>query len=147
MMRVEDLMTTDVLTLSTDATMYDARIMMTDNNFRHIPVMNGQTLKGILSQRDLLKAESSSLISMPDESRVEREKTVKLEEVCNTTVVTIRPQATLLEAAKYIQKHRLGCLPVVEDGILQGIITDSDFVNVAINLLEVATLEDIRDDF
>jgi CBS domain-containing protein len=40
------------------------------------------------------------------------------------------------EAALYLQRHKYGCLPVVNDGKLKGIVTDSDFVAVAINLLE-----------
>lgn len=147
MMRVQDIMTTDVLTLESDASLHDAKELMTLNNFRHVPVMNEMVLIGILSQRDLLRAQSSSLLAQSEESRINYEKSVKLDEVCEKEVVTIHPRATLLEAAKYIRRHRLGCLPVVNGDELLGIITDSDFVNVAINLLEVTMMEDMGDNY
>ena len=51
--------------------------------------------------------------------------------------MTVSPQAGLKESAMHMQKHKVGCLPVVEKGQLVGIITDSDFVAIAINILEL----------
>ena len=51
-------------------------------------------------------------------------------------VQTIEEQAGLRGTAMHLQKNRLGCLPVLNDGTLIGIITDSDFVSIAINLME-----------
>ena len=56
---------------------------------------------------------------------------------CGIAIATIDERASLRQAALYIEKHRIGCLPVVTDGKLRGIITDTDFVAVAINLLEL----------
>ena len=55
-----------------------------------------------------------------------------------TEIATIDERASLRQAALFIEKHQIGCLPIVTDGILRGIITDTDFVGVAINLLELA---------
>ena len=55
-----------------------------------------------------------------------------------TDIATIDKHATLRQAALFIEKHKIGCLPIVSDGHLCGIITDTDFVGVAINLLELA---------
>ena len=52
-------------------------------------------------------------------------------------VMTVAPQAGLKESAYYMQKHKVGCLPVVAHHKLVGIITDSDFVTIAIHLLEL----------
>ena len=51
-------------------------------------------------------------------------------------LATIDENASLRQAALFLEKHRIGCLPVVTDGSLRGIVTDTDFVGVAINLLE-----------
>jgi CBS domain-containing protein len=51
--------------------------------------------------------------------------------------MTAEPRAGLKESALYMQKHKVGCLPVVHNKQLVGIITDSDFVAIAINLLEL----------
>ena len=53
------------------------------------------------------------------------------------SVMSVEPRAGLKESAIYMQKHKVGCLPVVENHELVGIITDSDFVTIAINLLEL----------
>jgi CBS domain-containing protein len=53
-----------------------------------------------------------------------------------TDVATVDRQASLRQAALFLEKHRIGCLPVMSESKLTGIITDTDFVGVAINLLE-----------
>ena len=53
-----------------------------------------------------------------------------------TDLAIIDEQAGLRQAALFLEKHHIGCLPVVTDGKLKGIITDTDFVAIAINLLE-----------
>jgi predicted transcriptional regulator len=62
--------------------------------------------------------------------------------------MTADPHAGLKESAMYMQKHKVGCLPVVSNGRLVGIITDSDFVTIAIHLLELQEeVEPDSDDF
>jgi CBS domain-containing protein len=61
-------------------------------------------------------------------------------------LATVDEHASLRQAALFLEKHRIGCLPVVTDGDLRGIITDTDFVGVAINLLEQMEDTDPLDD-
>jgi CBS domain-containing protein len=51
-------------------------------------------------------------------------------------ILTTHPKDSLRAAGLTLQKHKYGCLPVIENGSLVGIITDSDYVGVAINLIE-----------
>jgi CBS domain-containing protein len=67
-----------------------------------------------------------------------------VKDIMVTDVATVDERASLRQAALFLEKHRIGCLPVVTDGMLQGIITETDFVAVAINLLE--QLEDSEPD-
>jgi CBS domain-containing protein len=53
-----------------------------------------------------------------------------------TDLATVDERASPRQAALFLEKHKIGCLPVVSDGKLRGIITDTDFLAVAINLLE-----------
>ncbi len=53
-----------------------------------------------------------------------------------THTATVDERASMRQAALFLEKHHIGCLPVLTDGKLHGIITDTDFVSVAINLLE-----------
>jgi CBS domain-containing protein len=65
-----------------------------------------------------------------------------------TEVATVDRNASLRQAALFLEKHRIGCLPVIDEGKLCGIITETDFVAVAINLLEqLEDSEPVDDDF
>jgi CBS domain-containing protein len=64
-----------------------------------------------------------------------------------TDVATVDEHASLRQAALFLEKHRIGCLPVVTDGMLKGIITETDFVAVAINLLEQLEETEPDDEF
>ncbi len=97
--------------------------------------MRIKTLLGIVSQRDLLAAQESSLQRSAQGDSLAFE--TPLFEVMHTDVTSVAPQAGLKESAIYMQKHKIGCLPVVAKDVLVGIITDSDFVTIAINLLEL----------
>ncbi|MDH3338783.1 MAG: CBS domain-containing protein, partial [Gammaproteobacteria bacterium] len=63
-------------------------------------------------------------------------KEILVKDVMVTDLATVDEHASLRQAALFLEKHKIGCLPVVTDGKLRGIITDTDFVGVAINLLE-----------
>ncbi len=136
-MLVSEIMTATPFTLAPEASLSEARALMYEKRIRHIPILADGQLVGLISQRDVLAAEQSSLSAVAPQQRLEEEKTVAVSEFMKTRLVTIEPEASLRQAALYLQKHKLGCLPVVDDSKLVGIITDSDFVNVAINLMEL----------
>ncbi|AEA77933.1 Putative acetoin utilization protein AcuB [Vibrio cholerae LMA3984-4] len=105
-------------------------------DIRHVPIVDAnKKLLGIVSQRDLLAAQESSLQRSAQGDSLAFE--TPLFEVMHTDVTSVAPQAGLKESAIYMQKHKIGCLPVVAKDVLVGIITDSDFVTIAINLLEL----------
>ncbi|TXY07745.1 CBS domain-containing protein [Vibrio mimicus] len=136
MIKVEDMMTRNPHTLLRTHTLNDAKHLMEALDIRHIPVVNAnKRLLGIVSQRDLLAAQESSLEHSTQDSSYTLE--IPLYQLMHTDVMSVAPQAGLKESAIYMQKHKIGCLPVVAKGELVGIITDSDFVTIAINLLEL----------
>jgi CBS domain-containing protein len=82
-----------------------------------------------------------------DQSRIHASE-IGVKDVMVTDVATVEREASLRSAALFLEKHRIGCLPVVEDDKLCGIITDTDFVAVAINLLEqLEASEPVSEDF
>jgi CBS domain-containing protein len=146
MMIVADMMTTEVYTLKETDSVYDARKLMLEKNIRHIPILNDAGgLVGLVSQRDLLAISLSKLTDVRDEQRAEFEKSVRLWDIMTTDLSVVHKQMNLREAALRLQAHRYGCLPVVSYGKLVGIITDSDFVAIAINLLEQLELTEPLD--
>ena len=136
MFSVAEVMNTELITLAEDNTVKDARELMSAHHIRHIPVVNGSNrLLGLVSQRDVLAAADSTLLVSPGDAEAQ-EAFVPVSSVMTVSVNTIEETANLRGAALYMQKHKIGCLPVVRGENLVGIITDSDFVSVAINLME-----------
>lgn len=137
MISVDEIMTTNVYTLKPDNSVYDARCLMQEKDIRHIPVVDdANRLVGLITQRDLLSASESTLHATSSDSRIELEKQHKVEEVMTRQVKTIDERDSLRSAAVRLRKFKHGCLPVVTAGELKGIITDTDFVGVAVHLLE-----------
>ncbi|EGR4314287.1 CBS domain-containing protein [Vibrio cholerae] len=136
MIKVEDMMTRHPHTLLRTHTLNDAKHLMEALDIRHVPIVDAnKKLLGIVSQRDLLAAQESSLQRSAQGDSLAFE--TPLFEVMHTDVTSVAPQAGLKESAIYMQKHKIGCLPVVAKDVLVGIITDSDFVTIAINLPEL----------
>jgi len=130
---IAEIMTTEPETLGVDESLETARDMMSQRGFRHIPIVDASgALAGLVTQSDVLAASASNLGS--DTERPASE--VRIGEFMTRDVATVDERAELRDAALFLQRHKYGCLPVVTDGRLSGIVTDSDFVGVAINLLE-----------
>ena len=98
------------------------------NGIRHLPVVEDGRMVGLVSQTDLLVAAQHSAI--------------RVHEIMVRNVDTVDPRANVRHAALRMQSLRRSCLPVLRDGTLEGIITDSDFVGIAIALMQ--QLEDVE---
>jgi len=136
MLSVAEIMTREPYTLGPDDTLADARKLMAEHHIRHIPVVAGDGSRvGLVSQRDVLAAEDSTLVR-GREGDDRTEAYVALSSIMTSPVQTVDEHASLRGTAIHLQKNRMGCLPVLRDGRLVGIITDSDFVAIAITLME-----------
>ncbi|MGF1680563.1 CBS domain-containing protein [Photobacterium minamisatsumaniensis] len=137
MFTVADMMTPHPHSLSADHTLADAKRLMEKFHIHHIPVVDKDNhLIGLVSQRDILAAQESSFelqAKVPFVSALD----IPLEQAMHRNLMSVNPQAGLKEAATYMQKQRIGCLPILDHNKLVGIITDTDFVAIAINLLEL----------
>ncbi|HSN52709.1 MAG TPA: CBS domain-containing protein, partial [Woeseiaceae bacterium] len=134
MFTLESIMTTELITLLPTANLAEARELMHRHKIHHLPVVNdNNTLIGLVTLTNLLAA-TDSILRDPDNSIHPEDVIVK--DIMVTDVATVDEHASLRQAALFLEKHRIGCLPVVTDGMLKGIITETDFVAVAINLLE-----------
>lgn len=134
MFDLEFIMTTNLITVPETANLAEARTLMQEHQIRHLPVVDGAgACVGLLTSSDVLAA-TDSLLRNPEE-RI-RSEDIPVAEVMVTDIVTVDPHAGLRQAALFLENHKIGCLPVVREGKLVGIVTDTDFVGVAINLLE-----------
>ena len=134
MFKLDAIMTTDLITLLPTANLAEARELMHKHKIHHLPVVDDNNrLIGLVTLTNVLAA-TDSILRDPDNSIQPADVIVK--DIMVTDVATVDERASLRQAALFLEKHRIGCLPVVTDGMLQGIITETDFVAVAINLLE-----------
>jgi CBS domain-containing membrane protein len=147
MLTVAEIMTREPYTLGPDDTLASARQLMAEHHIRHIPVVSAEgSLIGIVTQRDVLAAGDSSVTARAGEKAGENH--VALSSIMTSPVQTVDEHAGLRGTAMHLQKNKLGCLPVLRDGKLAGIITDSDFIAIAINLMEqLEEREPVEDDF
>jgi len=134
MITIQEFMTEKPYTLRETDLITDARQIMTEKNIRHIPVTDSDKhLLGLVTQRDVLAATGPELMQ-----ESEADLNIKLADIMIRNVRVIGEDDSLRQAAVYMQSHKYGCLPVISNDCLVGIITDSDFVAIAINLLEQA---------
>jgi CBS domain-containing protein len=134
MMSLDVLMSTDLITATPDDSLATVRTLMHENRIHHVPVVNErEQLVGLVTMTDVLAATDSILRDA--ESRLNAAD-IRVDDIMVRDIATVDEHASLRQAALFLEKHRIGCLPVVTDGKLRGIVTDSDFVAVAINLLE-----------
>lgn len=99
---------------------------------RHMPVVDGDRLVGVVSQRDLLSASLSKTLSFDHDERRTFLRSVGVSEAMTSDPVTIGLRETLREAAQRMLERRIGCLPVVDDeGRLVGLVTETDLLAAA----------------
>lgn len=143
MITVEEFMTSELCTMGESDSIEDARKIMMERNIRHIPVTDGDgSLLGLVTQRDILAATGPDWMTQGGNDANEGGASASLSDIMIKDVSVIHGTDSLRTAAMYMQSHKYGCLPVVSDGRLVGIITDSDFISIAINLIEQAELNE-----
>jgi CBS domain-containing protein len=117
---VRDIMTRPVITAGADIDIHSAARIMGKANVGSLIIVQGIKPIGILTERDLVKKIVANAIDP---------RSVKAEEVMSSPLVTIQPEASLRDAAATMLKSGVKRLPVISDGMLVGIITDTDLVS------------------
>ncbi|CAM5191858.1 CBS domain-containing protein [Alishewanella longhuensis] len=134
---VAELMTADPLSLLRSASLKDAHDLMREKNIRHIPVIDEQgQLVGMLTQKVMMAAVIGLLAKYGATALERKEKQQLVADFMLTDFATISAEQSLREVAAFFVKNRHGCLPVItSENKLIGILTSSDFVRLAAELL------------
>ena len=141
MITIEEFMTPDPYTLRESDSINDAWEIMIGKHVRHIPITDEDGhLLGLVTQRDVLAATEPGAIREAKSASHEVKSDITLSQIMIRDVTVIHKEDSLRQAALYLQTHKYGCLPVILDDRLVGIITDSDFIDIAINLIEQVEL-------
>ena len=137
MFQVRDLMTTPVFSLKETDSLFRARNLMDLQRIRHIPILTADNrFAGLVTHRDILAATISRLAELGPETQKELDEGIPIREIMRVGITTVTASTTLGEAATILLRHKYGCLPVVEDERLVGILTEADFLRLTISLLQ-----------
>ncbi|HQZ38024.1 MAG TPA: CBS domain-containing protein [Vicinamibacterales bacterium] len=127
-LRVRDLMTPDVHAVHPDDSIAALRDVMNEKHIRHVPVVDDDGgIIGLVSERDLLRR-AAGLDGVPLSVSQDVSAAVKVSEVMTWQVETIEADDEAATAAVIMLDNKYGCLPVLEQGMLAGILTEADFV-------------------
>ncbi|MGZ3606134.1 MAG: CBS domain-containing protein, partial [Thermodesulfobacteriota bacterium] len=127
-MRIRDMMTKNPMTVDSETLVIDAQKIMKENNIRRLPVVDKGKLLGIITKHDLLEASPSPATSLSVHELNYLLSKMKVKEIMKKNPVTLAPDTPFEEALKIGQDKRIGSFPVVENGKLVGIATESDIV-------------------
>lgn len=130
-MQVVSRMTKSPATVSPRDTLAKAKRLMEAGGFRRLPVVQDGRLVGIITERDLRQH-----IGYLDATRVDGAMTA--------APMTVRPSSSVQDAARLLLEHKVGGMPVVEDGKLVGIVTTSDLLKALLDVIQAS--EEILDD-
>jgi CBS domain-containing protein len=134
---VEQFMITDLFTVRPQDVVELAVKLMDWKHVRHVPVENDAgELIGLITMRDLAVRWGAR---SDDRGRLVRD-------VMRTRITTVEPATPTLEALRLMRENRIGCLPVVQEGKLLGIITEYDFLTVSCKLLEERLSQVLEED-
>lgn len=130
-MTVGDLMTEVVYSLTPGDDLAAVQELMWEYDIRHVPIVDDvRRVVGIVSQRDLARVQSQAEAVFPISARLDFLKNTTVSEVMTRDVATIGPEDELRAAAQTMFDCKYGCLPVVTDDQLVGILTEADFVRL-----------------
>lgn len=131
-MLVRDFMTTKVVTITEDETLRTADLRFRQGRFRHLPVVRDGTVVGVVSDRDIRALRD---LDVPDLPAVMERRRVR--DVMRSPAIVASPGDPLEQAARLMYERKIGCLPVVEDGRLVGIVTTSDVFRAFVQVMGV----------
>jgi CBS domain-containing protein len=119
-------MSRKMVTVSESDTLATVEDIMTLGHVRHMPVVRGGRLVGVVSERDLLRASLSNLSDFARDQRRAFLHVVEIARVMSAPPVTIHPDAHVEDAARVMAERKIGCLPVLQGDDLVGIVTETD---------------------
>ena len=125
---VRDIMSAKPLTVDPETQMLEARQRMLERRIRHLVVTENSRVVGIVTDRDIrlnLPSPATSLSVWEINFLLAR---LTVREVMTASVLVVDPDRPAAQAARIMLDHKVGALPVIDDGRLVGIVTESDFV-------------------
>jgi acetoin utilization protein AcuB len=130
-------MTKNPITVDSETLVLDAQRIMKENNIRRLPIMDKGKLVGIITQHDLLEAAPSPATSLSIHELNYLLSKMKVKEIMKKNPVTLTPDTPFEEALRIGQEKKIGSFPVVDNGKLVGIATESDIIRFVTRILGI----------
>jgi len=135
-MLVKERMTLHPLTMEPTASITEANRYMRENNVRHLPIVDKRNrLAGLVTRETLLQAMPSSVTTLSIWEMNYALNKLKVRDVMVKDVVTVEEDVSIEKAARIMAENKIGCLPVMRNHSLVGIITDTDMLSILMELM------------
>jgi acetoin utilization protein AcuB len=125
-MKVDTMMQKDVVTVTPDMSLAEAQRYMRQQRIRHIPVVSGMHLVGIVTDRDVRDALPSVATTLSKGEIAYKMDTTQVATCMTRDVITVSRDDSMVQAARILLDHKFGCLPVVDNQRLVGVVTETD---------------------
>lgn len=133
---ISEIMSTNIIALNRDDDLETAEILFKRYKIRHIPVVNGDVIIGMLSYSDLLRISfADAVYDTEEEVDTLVYNMFTIDQVMAKNVVTVPPTAKIKEVAKILAEKEFHALPVVDQGKLVGIVTTTDLVKYLLQFI------------
>ncbi|MBI2000716.1 MAG: CBS domain-containing protein [candidate division NC10 bacterium] len=136
-MLVEKRMKRDPVTLGPEDSFRHAMTLIRQKGIRHLPVVERGRLVGIVTDRDIRQASPSPATSLEVHELHYLLEKIKIREIMTRKVYTVTPDSPIEEAARLMLQHKIGGLPVLQDGDLVGIITETDILAAFVEVMGI----------
>jgi CBS domain-containing protein len=133
-MKVRDWMSSEVASVRRNDQLVIADDLMRLGRIRHTPVLDDHSddLVGIVSQRDLFRGALAGALGYGQHAQQKVMGMLAIKDIMSTDPITTTPDTPLADAARVMLERKIGCLPVLEDGRMVGILTESDFLRFVV---------------
>ena len=135
-MHVGIMMQKQVITATPEMTLAEAQRLMREHHIRHVPVVSGKRLVGIITDRDVREASPSPATTLTRSEIAYQMATTPIKQCMTQDVVWIGPDMDMVQATRLLLQRQCGCLPVVDNGTLIGIITEMDCLRAFLDAVD-----------
>ena len=129
---VESIMRRNPAYLHPESRLVEARKIMIDENIKHLPIIKSGKVVGVVSEKDLVKALEIFRKTSEGKHWNKKIREIRLEKIMSTPPIVVTKETKISKAAKLMIESRIGCLPVVENDKLIGIVTKTDLISLLI---------------
>lgn len=137
-MRVAELMSTDPLTIDPETSIQEAHEILERCGIRHLAIVRGTELVGIVSDHDLVPAVEELAhrqVATPEDPTL---SIPTVAQIMGSETFTVGAESDVLEATRLILQHKVGCLPVVRNGRVVGLLTERDILGAFVHACETS---------